>query len=789
MYSTKNNNNTEESGNIIQQLLFRYLPYWPMFVALLVLSLTAGWLYMRYTLPVYEANATLLVKDEKKGIEDSKLLESLNLYGSKKIVENEIEVLRSKSLVKQVIKNLSLYAPVYAEGRLIDAPGYIISPVKIEVKNPDSIIDKSKLHFSSDLAKKTVTVEGRTYPVGEWVNTPWGTLKFTKNEKYTAPKQQKPLYFSLINVKASESDLRSRLKVTPASKMATVINLNFKDHVPARAEDILNELLKVYNKASIEDKNRFASNTMSFVEDRLRYVVSELQNVESAIQKYKTEKNIVDISEQGKLFLSSVGANDQKISEINVQLAVLKSVEDYVQAKNEKSGIVPSTMGLNDPVLNGLLEKLYAAEVQYERVRKTTAENNPMAVSMRNEIEKMRPGIMENIQNQKMSLEAGKKDLNATSGRYLSALRTIPGKEKELLEISREQSIKNSIYTFLLQKREETALSYASTVADSRIVDGGESSIHPVSPKKMIVYLAAAFLAIAIGIALLSIKEAFNKTILYRQDIESLTPYPIIGEIMQNASKETLVVTNGKRSLIAEQFRQLRTSLAYLGIHAKKKRILITSSISGEGKSFISSNLAATLALTGKKVVILGLDLRKPKLNEAFNISNKTGLTNYLIGEMEAEEIIHKCEGYETLYVIPSGPTPPNPSELILNGRIQKLLHHLGNDFDYILIDTAPVSPVTDAYILAQYCDSVLYVVRHGVTPKIYMKMLEDNVKLREIKNLAIIFNGVKPRGMGEYGYGGYGYTQNYGYILDDDNEKEKKKGVSFFKRVISSLF
>jgi capsular exopolysaccharide synthesis family protein len=432
-------------------------------------------------------------------------------------------------------------------------------------------------------------------------------------------------------------------------------------------------------------------------------------------------------------------------------------------------------------VLSGLLEKLYTSELEYERLRKTTAENNPILLSVRNEIDKIKPSILENIQSQRRNLEAGRKNLNSTSNRYASVLRSIPQKERELLEISRQQGIKNSIYTFLLQKREETALSTNSTVPDSRLVDRAEASLEPISPKRSIAYLLAVALAIGVGVGLIGLREIFNQSIVFRSEIEQYTKVPVIGEVLHDTSENPLVIQEGKRTFIAEQFRQLRTSLAYIGINSRKKKILITSTNSGEGKSFITANLGVSLALTGKKVVLLELDLRKPKLSNLFNVGREIGITNYFTGNKDAYDIIKRTEVNENLFIIPSGAIPPNPSELILNGKLEELLKYLETMFDYIIIDTAPVSPVTDAYILSAFCDATIYVVRHAVTAKTDIKRLDENVKVRGLKNLAIVFNGIKSRGVGGYGQAyGYGYGNAYSYM-----EAESEKGNSFFNKIL----
>lgn len=778
----------EESGsNVFNKLLFRYLPYWPLFLAMLVLSLIVATIYLRYTIPIYQSQTTILIKDEKKGMDDSQLLEGLNMLGSSKIVENEIEVIRSRGLVREVVKKLGLYAPIVQEGSVISKQAYTISPIHIRHKNPDSLVEASKIFFTVDNKSKKVNIGDKNYVMNEWQKTPYGELMFIPNKYYQGQEIKDPIYFSLLKVKRVTNGMVGRFEVAPVSKMGTVLRIRLNDAVPQRSEDILAALVEEYNKANINDKNALATNTLAFVEDRLHYVVRELDSVESRIQQYKTQKNIVDIGEQGRQFLQTVGANDQRVSELNVQMAVLDQVQQYVNAKGAKEGIVPSTLGVNDPTLSQLLEKLYNAESQYERLRKTTAENNPILVTLNEEIARIKPSIMENISAQKRNLEASKRNISSTNQQYSSMLRTIPTKERELLEISRQQSIKNHIYTFLLQKREETALAYASTVADSRWIDEPNSSGAPVSPKRPFIYTIAVLFGLAITVLVILIREVLNRNILFRKEIEDLTSVPIIGEIAFDGSKESIVIGEGNRNFIAEQFRQLRTSLGYLGINNRKKKILMTSTISGEGKSFVCGNLGVSLALTGKKVVLIELDLRKPKLANMFNVGRDVGISNYFIGDKEPDEIIKRLDVHPNLFIIPCGPIPPNPSELILNGKMQELLNYLDTIFDYIIIDTAPVSPVTDAYILSPMCDATLYVVRHGYTPKSYVQMLDHNNKVKGLKNLAIVFNGVKSRGIGRYDYGyGYGQSYGYGYGYEEgksNGKKKKKSMLSFAKK------
>jgi tyrosine-protein kinase Etk/Wzc len=803
----KNGLEMERRETSINQLWNRYASYWPWFVFLLLLAIGGAFMYLRYTIPQYESTARLLIKDEKKGSEDSKGLESLNLISTKKILENEMEVLQSRSLVKEVVNNLQLYAPVYEERKINSwlesnkwasantvanwlnkkgvAPGglpaYTTSPVIVKAKSPDSLIAAKKVPFTYDKAEQKVIIGTDSFPLKEWVATPYGTLQFMPNTRLydTAYMPAGQFYFILKEPKKVIADIQDRLVVASASKLSSILNLTIRDEVPERGEDILNELLSAYNVAMLKDKNTLAANTLRFVEDRLNHVSRDLSGIEHKIEQYKSSQEAVDVSEQGKLFLENVSANDQKLSEIDMKMAVLDQVEDYVKQKDNNSGIVPSTLGVSDPVLSNLLGKLSELELEYEKKKATTGEGNPLLSSVSDQINRIKPGILENIQNQRKGLQASRSNLASTNSSYTSVLQTIPKKERDLIEISRQQSTMQSIYGFLLQKKEETALSYAANVSDSRVVDRASTTVTPVSPKTPIVFAIAVIVALAIGIVWVTMKELFNRKIMYRQDIERLTNHPVIAEISNDKSKNPIVIGGvNSRSFVAEQFRKLRVALNYLGVDASHKKVLVTSGIAGEGKSFIATNLALSIALTGKKVVLLEMDLHSPAISEYLQISSDAGISNYLLGTREPEEIIKRSEVNDNLFFIPAGPLSANPTELLMSNRLPELLTYLDGIFDYVIIDTAPVAPVTDAYIISPYCDATLYIIRHRHTPKMLVEQIDKNSKVNILKNMAIVFNGIRPKGFGKHHYGyGYGYGDGYAY-------KEKRKKKTSFKPV-----
>jgi tyrosine-protein kinase Etk/Wzc len=757
----------QKDSNLISFIRFRFLPYWPLFGLLLVISLAGAVFYLKWADPVYQAKADLLIKDENKGSDDGKAMEALNIFSTKKIVEDEIEVLQSATLVREVVRNLGLYAPVTAKGRFKTYAAYSTSPVMVEAMGYDSLYKEHKKVFLAstpfryDSATATIKTNAGSFPLGQWVSYP-GTsllLRFNPNPHFSdgAPG---PLSFSVLNPKMVTNGLIGRLNVSSTNKLSSVVTLTLSDDVPRRGEDILNELINVYDHASINDKNQLAINTLSFVENRLLHVRRELDSAESNLQRNKTINGGADLSEQGSAFLQNVSSNDQKLTDLNMQLAVLNEVDKYVRSEDGSSGIVPSTLGIDDAGLSNLLQKLFDDRANYDKLHKTVGENNPVMLSLANEIQKIKPNILENIRIRKLSLEAGLANLQSTNDRYATRLQSLPGKERTLLQSTRQSSILNNVYSFLLQKREEASLSLASTISDSRTIDRAESSLDPISPKKTVVVGIALIAALLVGCCIVYLREFVNNRILFRREIETYTAVPIIAELATAGRSRSLLVPNHPRPvMLTEQFRQLRTALGLHGRNNTCKKLLVTSSIAGEGKSFVSANLALTLATAGKKVVLLDFDLRSPRITAEFEPPAGPGLAEFLGGDIEPYEII-KSTSYPNLFVTAAGEEDAGIPELSFNSRLNELFDYLDGVFDFIVIDTPPVHPVSDAYVLSEYSDISLYVVRHDFTPKAFIQLLDENNKIKPLKNLVIVFNCIKSRGFfkGQYGLDlGYG--------------------------------
>lgn len=752
---------TEQGGNMV----FKLLPYWPVFTILFIIALACSWLYLRMTAPLYEATARIMI-NEKKGADDLKTDAPMQVTTPKKTIDNEREVITSNPILYKVVADLSLYAPVFTKNSLSKEIAYQNSPVQIVSKDPKSIKASDPVEFT--FARSAVTIEGKKYPLNTWVSTPYGTLMFMMNTHNRNLQTTGNFFFTLIPEKKVAATLGSRIKVAEANKLSTILSVSLTDEDPVRAEDILNDVLKVYNNAAIDEQNRLAANTMDFITQRLTGVQSELLAIESNLQNYRTAEGAVDVSTQGKLYLENVSNNDQKVGEINMQLSVLDQVEKSVRSKDLSTGVIPSTVGVNDPGLSQMVKNIYELQLNAESLKKTTGENNPMYVSYIDQIDKIKPQIVQNLQNQRNSLLASRKNLSSTTGNYASALQTMPEKERKMVDISRQQQIKSNIYTFLLQKKEETALSYISNGSGSKVVNSAESSEFPVSPKRKMIYLASLFGAGILGLGFVTAKEGLRRNVMFQSDIERLTKLPVIAEITADKTKRSIVMGGQQRTLIAEQFRSLRTTLRYLGVSTTNKRVMVTSAISGEGKSFVAANLAITLAMTGKKVALLDFDLNNPTLHRKFNIKQTVGITEYLQGTITAEQAIIPSGENANLSLLLTGALPADPSELILSDKTEELLNYLDEKYDYIVLDVPPVGPVSDAYTLAQFCDATLYVVRHAYTPKAFVERIDENIKLNNLPNPAIVFNAVAPRGYGKNSYGyGYGSGMVYGGSYD----------------------
>ena len=769
----------------IKFLATKYLRNWYWFALTLVISLVGMFAYLTTLKYTYSAQASILIKEDEGGGNMSKqdLIEELDMFGSKKEVENEIEVLKSYKLAEKVVTDLGLDVVYSYKDRWRMRDLYRDAPIVVQVLKP-ALYD-TPVNVEVNAGK--VTIDGTTCPIGQPTQSPLGLVLVTKRDSVLTSHSD-----IIVTVQRRDEVVKSfvkQLKVTQPNKAATVLFLTMEDNAPDRAEAYLNRLIYLYELSSLQDKNRVASNTLRFVEDRLGIISRELTSVEGDIQRYKTNSGIIDLSSESSLFLDKVKENDSQLSQVNIQLGTLREIETYLASKSGNRVVSPSTVGLESPTLTGLIGNLLELEGQREKLIRTVPEKSVPIETIDDQVRSTKRNIADNVQTLRRILMNTQGSLQTTNKRIESTIRTIPIKERQLLDISRQASIKGSLYTYLLQKREETAMSFASAVSDLRVIDDARADPNPVKPVRKNFYLFALLVGLLLPITLLWLIDFFNSKISRKSQIEEATDTPIIGEIIQSNSTELpLEVTAKSRSLLSEQIRALRTNIQFFNTDGDPKQtILVTSSISGEGKSFISLNLAASLAIADKKVVMLELDMRKPKLHRYIKETSPQGLSSYLSGQATLDEIIKPVPGYDSLFFIPCGIVPPNPSELISGDKMRYLFENLHEHFDIVIADTPPVGLVTDANILAKYASMTLYIVRHLYTSKGFLKNVDTLYREKRFPNMCLVINGIDMQKDYEYNYGygydaGYGYMYRSGYHHEDAKPPKKvvKKGVSW---------
>lgn len=747
----------------MQQLVSKFLPYWPLLLLFTVLSVTGAYVYLRYATPVYAAFASIMIKDDRRGSDDSQTLQSASFFESKKNIDNEIRVLQSRILMESVVKRLALYAPMIQKGKVKNGDAYEISPVTVEVESPDALTEVNDVDFYFDKSDSTVVLNGKNkYPLNKTVNTSYGSLKFSINRYYIPSLESaRQLSFSLIRPDKVAVEMSKYLTVSGG--VSALVDLSYKDPIPQRAVNVLNNLVDIYERRSVQDKNNLSLNALNFINEQLAILGKDLDSIEKKIQHYRSGAGAISTVEQSSVLIQGAASIDQKLGELDNQYAVLNQVEKYAGDKaNSGSALVPSTFGITDQALTTLTTQLYSSQQEYDKLKTVVGEKNPRLIALEEQINKLKPEIINNIRGQKSSIDAARRSLMATSGGFNSKLMSMPGKERALIDISRQQQTKNGLYQELLQKKQDAELKLASVSSSSKVVDSAMSSKFPVSPKKKLIYLLALVTGAGLFVGVIIVKDIFNGKVMYRNEVEKMTTIPVIAEIPFEKTSSPIVIAKGSRSFIAESFRKLRISLSFLGIDSTHKKILVTSSISGEGKSFVAANLAISLSLTGKKVILVDLDLNNPTLSKILDVDYSEGVTEYLQGEKNANDIINQLPGYESLYFISAGTLPENPTELLANGKIAGLIEYLDSNFEVVLIDTSPSALVTDAFILTELCNATLYVVRHNYTPKKLINRLDQSNQINTIHNPAIVFNGLKTKGVFKNAYG-YGYDYVYG--------------------------
>lgn len=778
---------------------------WKWFVLSLIICLGAAHIYLRYATPIYQAAAKLLIKEEQNGRRGNSIQSSANLgiISNSNGIDNEMEILKSRTLAQQAVYDLKLYTTYRHEGRIKDHLIYGEQEVNVDM-------DYEHLKKLNAPMSFKITREGRNYHVvGSYfvpiddnsynpgpvtvdkvitalpatLGTRVGMVKFTQNGNYML-RDGESLKVTMIAPEIAAGKYVGSLSVSPSTKATSIAQLVITDEIPQRAIDYLKQLAIVYNRQANEDKNQIAVRTEQFINQRLEKINAELGNTEGQLENYKKRNNMVQLSMNASTAFSNADSYAQKLNEANTQVALLDELTKYMNEPSNRHQPIPSNVGLNDASATSLINKYNEIALQRNQLLHSASESSPTVTPLTSQLDDLQASIKRAMSQARAGLNIQRNSIASQQGKYQGQISNTPEQERILTQIGRQQEVKSGLYLMLLQKREENSISLAATADKGKLIDNPVFT-GKVTPKDSIILMIAFGLGLAIPALILFLLAFFRYKIEGHDDVAKLTKLPIIADVAiasdRAKTKADIVVHENKNNLMEEIFRSLRTNLQFL-MKEHDKVILMTSTTSGEGKTFIASNVAISFALLGKKVVLVGLDIRKPRLAELFEIDDHHhGITNLLIKDNITWDDVNKQivnSGVNSnLDLLMAGPVPPNPGELVTRKSLEETIDILKEHYDYIIIDTAPVGLVTDTLALGRIANATVYVCRADYTQKSSFGLINGLAYEKKMPNMSIVLNGVdlsKKKYGYYYGYGKYGkygkyasygaYGKQYGY-------------------------
>jgi tyrosine-protein kinase Etk/Wzc len=744
----------------------KYVKYWYFFVLALVLSLGAAWLYLQTTVSKYKVSSTLLVQDDTKGdgLLKGTAFSDLNMFRSSKTVIDEMEVMRSRDLIQGVMKDLKMDVSYFYELALKNKELYGNTlPVNVLLnKNTDqAYIQKLSLTIINDHqfilnenGKRTIYNFG--YPIAR----PQFNMTVVKGPAFSI--SDKVIQIRFVNLgQLAQAYSTAGLTVLPVIKDANTVVLSLLDAIPQRGIDILNALILRYNMENVNNKNIMALNTIKFIDGKLKFLTKNLSGVEQDVENYKRDNRITELSADAQMNLQSSGSYNEQLASSEVQLSLVQSLISYLRGGDASFELVPTTLGLKDPTLQNLTDKYNNLQIERERLLRNNSVNNPLVVSLTEQLTGLKGSLLENLTMIRRGLTLERNKLSSKTSQFESRLNHVPVMERGLLERSREQSVKTTLYQYLLQKREETELSLSATIPTSKLIDKPAYNPIPAKPKVQLIYMLSMMAGLMIPFSVIYLKDKLNSKVKDIYDVEYIAMNgKILGELSHKAIGESIVVHKNQSNTISELFRYIRSNLHFMDMNLHNKVLLVTSTSKGEGKTFFSINLGITLSLIDKKVVILEFDLRKPDLLNNMNLQSKTGLSDYLKSDqLQVDDILIKTPQSEHLFVIGCGEISDSPSEILMSPKLEILFKELRERFDYVIVDTSPVGHVADAFTIATFADSSIYLVRYNYTHKEDLAIFEEICENGRLKNPMIVFNDAGKGNKNAYKYGRYAYS------------------------------
>lgn len=784
-----------------REQFMRYVRFLPLILISMALLFSLAYLKIRYETPIFEVKSKLLVA-KPTGISNGneKFDDIFGIQNNSKI-NDEIEIIKSRMMAIRVVKSLGLQKDIINKGKIRST----------HIKNAESPFEFQILHqedsskgftFEIQMQKDHFTLSDGTekYPYGQVVHQNEVDFRIIKNNIDLTRFASNIFQLSWLPLEKAASGLGGGIVVGLATEGTNVLALSYRTDNVSLGIDIVNGYMSEYQKYNLEDKRLTAESALSFIDAQLADVRKELGEVEQNLLDYREKNSVINAEKQGELAFSEMAETKKMLMEQRIKLRINDFLINYLSDQKNTYKKVSLTLGIEEPALLQLITEFNKLQIERETALKSIPVGHPTIRNLEVALERLRADLVETLQNIRRTQQIVLDDLSRQSNEANTIVSAIPSKEKRGLEVVRQQEILKELFQYLLQKKLETSIASASTISNIKVMESAMQAGGMVSPNKGSIYLIAFIIGLGLPLGVVFLIDYLNDKVRNRVDIQNMTDTPILGEVGHSVEGATgaLVVNSNARSVVAEQFRIIRSNLNYMIPDVQKPVIMLTSTFSGEGKSFISTNIGGVMALSGKRTVILEFDIRKPKIMKGLQITEKfKGISNYVIGKASMEEIVYPLPGRENMFVIPCGPIPPNPSELLLSPKIAEMFAWLKEHYDVVIIDTAPVGLVSDAFTLGKYADCVGYVVRHNYTNKKQLLLLDDYYHSKKLPRLSVVINDIQNTGgYGNYysyggyggygygyGYGGYGYGYGYGYGSDYFDQEKPKKSKSIFSR------